>query len=220
MTSLDGIPDLYLRYNKFKARPEVTRLLLVRKADVNREDAKGETALMLCHDDLDMMKTLRAHGADLKHRNHRGQTLLALRAQWGDSQSMDWLLAQGMDIHERDKYGWTLLTYAALRGEGQRIAELKQQGFQVSILDAIFMHDAVKVRELLDKGANPNRREAYGRTLLIWAVDRRDAEIVRILLEHGANVHLKSDEGITAHMMSGIGGRDDIREMLEKAGAE
>ena len=49
------------------------------------------------------------------------------------------------------------------------------------------------VRLLLARGADPNAKEASrGQTALMWAVAERHPEVVRALLEKGANVHARS----------------------------
>ncbi len=54
-----------------------------------------------------------------------------------------------------------------------------------SLFDAIVRHDAPAIRALLAQGADPNA-EQPGETALMYAAGVSTAEIVRLLLEHGA----------------------------------
>ena len=57
-------------------------------------------------------------------------------------------------------------------------------------------------------------------TPLIIAAKNGNAEIVRLLLEKGADVNVKTDSGKTALIHAKNEGHTDIVEMLEKAGAK
>ena len=51
--------------------------------------------------------------------------------------------------------------------------------------------DAAAVRRLLDAGVDPNTRFRYDATALSYACDRGHVEVVRLLLERGAEVNVK-----------------------------
>jgi len=52
-------------------------LLLAAGADVNAHDSKGNTALMLCRDDVEQVELLLKAGADPNVRNLEGETALS-----------------------------------------------------------------------------------------------------------------------------------------------
>ena len=56
------------------------------------------------------------------------------------------------------------------------------------------------VRELINQGADINRRDDSGRTALMFAVVNRHYETMKLLLEHGADVNARSKQGGTALM--------------------
>jgi ankyrin repeat protein len=49
------------------------------------------------------------------------------------------------------------------------------------------------VKQLIDKGADVNARATRGQTPLMWAVAQKHPDVVKVLLENGAGVHLRSD---------------------------
>jgi Ankyrin repeats (3 copies) len=51
--------------------------------------------------------------------------------------------------------------------------------------------DAAKVRQLLAAGADVNAANAYGGTALAFACDKGHTEVVKVLLEHGANLEIQ-----------------------------
>jgi hypothetical protein len=59
--------------------------------------------------------------------------------------------------------------------------------------------DAIQdVKADLAAGANVNAQDEHGWTALMFAVLRSDVDLVRLLLQHGADVNLKTNEGNTA----------------------
>ena len=57
--------------------------------------------------------------------------------------------------------------------------------------------DVKRVKELLEKGADPNARDEDGRTPLYWAAFRGHVEVVKLLLEHGADPNAEDEAGRT-----------------------
>lgn len=67
-----------------------------------------------------------------------------------------------------------------------------------ALVNAAFICDFMKVRELLAAGADPNARDEDGRTPLFSAVLGASVGLVGLLLEKGADVNARDHAGYTA----------------------
>lgn len=72
---------------------------------------------------------------------------------------------------------------------------LRGPGGATPFMYAALYADAATVARLLGKGADPNRHNDAGATALMWAAG--SLEIARLLVEHGAAVNARSDDGRT-----------------------
>ena len=165
---------------------QVVRLLLAAGADANVTASRGQTALMWAASQRhpDAVRVLIEFGADVHARSeawsmvmaipphaiaanqqnvpHGGNTPLLFAARVGDLASARLLVDAGADIDATDAWGVSATTLAAHSG----LSEL--------------------VKFLLDEGSDADAADA-GFSALHVAVMRRDAYIVRSLLEHGAD---------------------------------
>ena len=76
------------------------------------------------------------------------------------------------------------------------------------------------IKELIDQGADVNRRDDTGRTALMFAVVNSHYETVKVLLKFGADVQAKSDEGGTALMGAALAGDLNTVQVLLDEGAD
>jgi uncharacterized protein len=140
--------------------------LLHQKADVNAPQPDGATAIQWAayKNDLGVADLLIAAGANVKTPNRDGATPLQLASINGSAPMIQKLLSAGADPNERSPRGETPLMFASRNGN----------------LDAMGI--------LLDRKADVNAKETLrGTTALMWAVEQRHADAVRLLVEHGAN---------------------------------
>ena len=77
------------------------------------------------------------------------------------------------------------------------------------------------LRWLLDHDADPNVRCGGEQETSLHVAARRgqDSEVVRLLLDHGADVDARRDDGRTAWLLARRGGFDELATLLEAAGA-
>ena len=65
------------------------------------------------------------------------------------------------------------------------------QDVNEAFLAAARKGDVAKLKEFLDKGVDVNTKTQYGATALAYACDKGHVDVVKLLLEHGANVNVK-----------------------------
>jgi len=139
------------------------------------------------------------NGADVNARNDSGETLLHIAVQYGHIEMVRLLLEQGANVSATDNYSSHALSYALVSGSNH-----------VSI-----------VHLLLRYGANPNQAEGSGEdTPLIEATGADMAEMVRTLLDAGAEINATNKFGYTALMIAAERNAIDAARVLLNAGAD
>ena len=161
----------------FYAGPECVDLLIKKGADVNAANKAGVTALIRAATSYENAKLLLAAGAKVRVRTaDLGNTPLILAARpAGNSATVKLLLEHGGDVKEVNAAGASPLMAAAASG------------------------DVESAQLLLDKGADPNYFPEFkgptdplasgSRTALMWAAYHNDLPMMRLLLEHAADVN-------------------------------
>lgn len=145
--------------------------VLLAETDVNVTQPDGATALHWAayRDDLATATLLLGAGADAGAANELGVTPLALACENANAALVEALLTAGADANATRETGETVLMSCARTGS------------------------SAAVRALIAAGAGVERREpTKGQTALMWAVARRHAEVVGVLLEHDADVQMRS----------------------------
>ena len=130
-------------------------------------------------------------------------------ARAGRYEDVKRLLDGGEDVNKRDDYGCTVVMAAACEGHedvvrllAERGADLnlvneKQEGWTALFLATKWGHTDT-VEALTQLGANVNVVDSdTGFSLLIQAVDLKDAQLVKMFIDHGADVNLQDKEGMS-----------------------
>jgi hypothetical protein len=140
-------------------------------------------------------------GEDVYARIKPGMNLLMQAAGQGNAAEVRRRLQQGEDVNADDETGWTALMVASVTVQPQTVSVL------------------------LDAGARVDQRDRHGDTALIGAAAirfgnlRRAAEVVGILLAHGASLEATNDLGESALMWAARAGNPESINVLLKAGA-
>ena len=175
------------------------RALISDGVDVNAARADGATALLwAAHwDDVAMAARLIEAGADVNAADDHGVTPLERAAENASLAMLETLLGAGADANAAQASGLTPLMVAAHTGN----------------VDV--------VRTLIGHGANVNATVAKTRsTALMWAVAQPHPDVVRVLLDAGADPAVSTFKGFTPLMFAARNGDIDTARALIAAGVD
>ena len=139
---------------------------------------------------------------DVNIRNSHGQWLLHSAISSGDPEICKAILDKGANVNAQNARGLTALHWISLNNDTE---------------------DASKVQivvDLIEKGADVNLRDYSSQTPLHWATTHNQTEIVKALIDKGADIHAReSFEGNTALHIAADKGYISIMKLLMKHGA-
>ena len=186
---------------------EVVKALLDHGADVNaKENYRGQTALMWAAAERHaaIVKILLDHGADWRIQSVSRETRLPK-------------LSAASSVTPFARGGLTAFLFAAREGDIETAKVMLDHGVDIDqgdvdntsalVVSALNKHYSF-AKFLLDRGADPNVTDGYGRAALYAAIDARDQdwstlpvrkeddplpslELIEALLAHGANVNTR-----------------------------
>lgn len=91
---------------------------------------------------------------------------------------------------------------------------------EMDLIEAVKSGHKDSVREAIEAGAEVNQQDKQGWTPLNWAAGKGDLEIVKLLLERGADPFLVGRDLRTPQMIALAAGRSDVVKALRRAEAE
>ena len=188
----DGATPLLLACSR--AQMESVRLLLKANADLDITYADGDSCLhaAIAGDcSKETVQEIIDYGADVNGVNKRGRTALLFSCFYRQMDSVKVLLAAGADPTIADEEGFTCL-YAAVDGRC----------------------NTETLQALIDHGAHVDAKRKDGTNALMCACRTGQSEIVKFLLEAGADVNITNANGSTSLHVAIIG--DCSNETLEK----
>jgi len=166
--AVGALPDLVN-----EGQRETALELISGGADVNELSVDGTTALhwAVYRKDLELVQMLLAEGANPNIRNDYGATPMSVASEHGIHSIMQALLDAGGDAESPNSEGQTLLMAVARTGNTDTASLL------------------------LGKGANVNAKENWGgQTALMWASSQQQPAMVKLLIEHGAEVDARGKD--------------------------
>jgi ankyrin repeat protein len=149
---------------------------------------------------------------------------------WRQEQVVRLLIEAGADLSAHDGYAMhyagevphnkaivaLLVQYGALDAHVRPTDDLSRQ-----FLAAVFLADAARVESLLRRHPHlATQRDGRGDQPILHAARNGDTEIVRLLLDHGADPNTVNDRGHTALYCAGGHGHLETLKLLLERGAD
>ena len=165
---------------------------------------------------------LLAVGADAKAENDTGKVPFEIAIEAEHYTLAAILLKAAVGINGRDKKGWTPLHWAVFSDAWDLVREFIREGANLSIgraqnaFDvATLMKSEAKLIEIFIAEKGVDATVGWGRkTLLMHASERRQTELVKLLIENNADLNIQDNYGETALIYNAKRGQTEIVKLL------
>ncbi|MFN7114641.1 MAG: ankyrin repeat domain-containing protein [Alphaproteobacteria bacterium] len=197
-------------------------------------------------DDIPALRHILADGAQINARGDNNETAMICAAREGRSVMIEILLGLGASLDLQDRHGRTALAQAALLGHVGIVSMLIRAGADITLDDkegdkpldialrsgnpalvALFeqpLKDLLARIPSADTGPRLQSRRApacppdpHGDTMLTWAAREGQENVVRAMVQSGADVFLRNRAGQTPRAVAEAAGHRLIACMLEDA---
>ena len=180
-----------------------------------------------------IVQTLMDRGVDVNADYVNGPAIVLAR----EPEVVQFLLDSGADPNGDTNWGETALMAAAKEQDTKRIHVLAKGGADPNVVDregnsalslALKFKDPAVVRALLEAGADPDLKLAHEDTALMIAAGSRfsqsekgkQAEIMKMLIDFGADVNAQNNSCFTALMQASSKGYTEAIAVLIEAGVD
>lgn len=186
---------------------DIATKLINAGADVNAKASQGSTPLLFALENMPSANPREAPPAGFPGRVDKPQPsqIPIIARLTGHIDIIRLLVARGADIRTRNAFDETALHLAARKAQDGLVREFlvrgidinsRSRGFQETALHIAAKENHARVVDLLcDLGANIEARSRFGWTPLLWAAASGWEDVVRALIEKGADVNTKAGEG-------------------------
>jgi ankyrin repeat protein len=180
---------------------ESVKQLLAQGAGVQATDETGATALIAAayQNQTEIAKLLIDAGADVNVQDRTQQSAYLISTSDGFLDLLQMSLANGADVHSLDSYNGTGLIRAADRGHVEIIAELLKTDITIDHVNRLDWTALLEAIILGDGGP-------------------RHTEVVRLLVDAGADINLADGDGVTPLEHARRRGHKEMTAILESGG--
>ncbi|KAI1780339.1 ankyrin repeat-containing domain protein [Hypoxylon cercidicola] len=235
---MSSSPNIAIQLSARLGALQILNILIRNGLQLNGADSGGRTAIHWAARGgfVDVVRCLLQSGVEASLRTEKllsvadpdeitvdGRTALHWASSRGHLSVVKLLLSdERVDVARQCQRGWTALHWAACSGNRAVAARAIQRNIDSSKgpaglpPDSFSMNGGESQRHeqvinlLLDSGANPNAQNKDQQTALHWAAASGNARIVRMLLEHGADMGVRDVHGFTPWYFAKENGVDDV----------
>ncbi len=204
---------------------EMAKLLIDAGANVNAANVYGIVPLSLActNGSAVMVETLLAAGANANVSRPTTETLLMTCARTGNARAVQALLARGA-VHAKDKEsGQTALMWAASQNHAQVVRTLIEWGADVRartiIADASSSSYVRSTLTLANRVRPSDVESGHDFSAILFAAREGAADAMRVLIDNGADVNDRMDDGASVLQVAIASGHWDLVPLLLEHGA-
>ena len=215
---------------------EIVDLLIQHKADVNILNVQGQAPLHLAslYGNPESIKLLLEGGAKINIRDADGNTPLHIAVLYRNPENLDEILKENLDIDALNTEGYTPLHLSVRRPDNEKAIELLlQQGADINITDpsgrnalhiSVTSYQRGYIGFLTSKGIDINSQDNDGNTALHYPLMNvlknklyllNSKETVKILMEEGADPHIRNNKGKSPMDLAVEAGENDLINLLK-----
>ncbi len=171
--------------------------------DVNMQDEKGRTPLMYAtyQNQVEIAEILIDAGADVNKQDDMLNSPFLYAGAEGYKDIVRMTIEAGADPTITNRYGGVAVIPAAEHG-------------YVDVIELLLNETTIDVNHINDLGWT-----ALLEAIILNDGDKTQQQVVEMLIEHGADVHIADSNGVTPLAHAKERGFDEIVEILIKAGA-
>jgi len=213
-------------------RTEIVKKLLKNGGNVNVQNNKGHTALMIASQfgHTEIVELLLDYGGNVNLQDKKDLTALIVASRFGHTEIVELLLKKKEILVELlDIESFTALMTASQNGHTKIVELLLEYGVNVNLQNikghtalmiASFIGHTKIVELLLKYEGEVNLRDIDGFTAFMLASQNGHTKIVKLLKEKIDDINLQNKSGSTALMLASQNGRKEIVELLLEYGVD
>jgi ankyrin repeat protein len=171
--------------------------------------------------DTVQVRRLLRQGANANVRDEAGDTALMRAALYADTEMMRVLLDSGADVRERGQDGVAPLLRTTHDLDKMRLLLERGAGVEdFALVAAASVPESHASIDLLVAHGGNVRTSGPAYTALMAAAGNGDVDAVNCLLDHGADVKVKTPTGFTALVAAALSGNAKVVDLLLRRGAD
>jgi ankyrin repeat protein len=217
----DGFGYSKLMVAAWKRDWDMVEFLIDNGADINNVDSNGQTILFVaCADgNLDMVKYLIEKGINYNIEDSEGNSAIILAQYNEHTEVVDYLksLRKPSLLKSLLKTNESVRDLMKPKSEKELIELYGKLTPEEELLKGTINYLPWVVKHALERGANPNEKYSKGVTVLMYAITENDIEMMKILLDYGADPTIENQYGMTAlRMWETWKGNKEMMDLLDK----